>query len=74
MIPRQVIYVSWSSLRFAGIEQDPDLVASCVIDVRATIDVDNDGDITQEEFIKNALDSQFIAEVLKERKKKEYNL
>ena len=74
MIPQQVIHVFWSSLRFAGIEQDPDLVASCVIDVRATIDVDNDGDITQEEFIKNALDSQFIAEVLKERKKKEYNL
>ena len=37
---------------------------------RATIDQDEDGDISQEEFIKNAMNSQFIAEVLKERKKK----
>ena len=56
--------------RFAGIEEDPDLIASCVIDVRATIDVDRDGDISKEEFIKNAMNSQFIADILKERKKR----
>ena len=56
--------------RFSGIEQDPDLVASCVIDVRATIDVDKDGDISKEEFIKNAMNSNFIADILKERKKR----
>ena len=56
--------------RFAGIEEDPDLIASCVIDVRATIDVDQDGDISKEEFIKNAMNSQFIADIFKERKKR----
>ena len=34
---------------------------------RATIDVDNDGDISQEEFIQNALNSSFIADIMKER-------
>ena len=56
--------------RFAGIEEDPDLIASCVIDVRATIDVDKDGDISKDEFIKNAMNSPFIADILKEKKKK----
>ena len=34
---------------------------------RATIDVDNDGDISQQEFIQNALNSSFIADIMKER-------
>ena len=37
---------------------------------RATVDQDGDGDITKEEFIKNSMNSPFIAEVLKDRKKK----
>ena len=37
---------------------------------RATIDVDKDGEISKVEFIENAMNSDFIAEVLKERKKK----
>ena len=61
--------VSWM-FRFAGIEEDPDLVASCIIDVRATIDVDQDGDISKEEFIENAMKSAFIADILKEKKKR----
>ena len=56
--------------RFAGIEEDPDLLGACVIDVRATIDVDKDGDISKEEFIQNATNSKFIADILKERKKR----
>ena len=56
--------------RFAGIEEDPDLIASCVIDVRVTIDVDKDGDISKDEFIKNAMKSPFIADILKEKKKR----
>ena len=56
--------------RFAGIEEDPDLLGACVIDVRATIDVDKDGDISKEEFIQNAMNSKFIADILKERKKR----
>ena len=56
--------------RFAGIEEDPDLVASCIIDVRAMIDVDQDGDISKEEFIENAMKSAFIADILREKKKR----
>ena len=37
---------------------------------RATIDVDKDGEISKKEFIENAMNSDFIAEVLKDRKKK----
>ena len=42
-----------------------------VFTFRATIDQDGDGDISKEEFIKNSMSSPFIAEVLKERKKKQ---
>ena len=37
---------------------------------RATIDIDNDGDISQEEFIQNALNSSFIADIMKDRESK----
>ena len=50
--------------RLAGIEEDEDMLASCATDVRATIDEDGDGDISKEEFVKNALGSKFIADVL----------
>ena len=56
--------------RFAGIEEDQDLIGACVIDVTATIDVDKDGDISKDEFIKNAMNSPFIADILKEKKKR----
>jgi len=50
--------------RLAGIEEDEDLLASCVTDVRATIDGDGDGDISKEEFVTNAMQSKFIANLL----------
>ena len=56
--------------RFAGIEEDPDMIEACVIDVRATIDVDKNGDITKKEFINNAMGSQFIADILSMKKKR----
>ena len=56
--------------RFIGLEKDPDLIAACVIDVRATIDVDKDGDISKEEFITNALKSKFIANMLMEKEER----
>ena len=59
--------------RFIGLDEDPDLIASCVIDVRATIDVDKDGDISKEEFTKNAMKSKFIANMLMEKDKKRRN-
>ena len=50
--------------RLAGIEEDEDMLASCVTDVRAAIDDDGDGDISKKEFVKNALGSKFIADML----------
>ena len=38
--------------------------------MRANIDKDKDGDISKDEFIKNAMNSPFIADILKEKKKR----
>ena len=58
--------------RLAGIEEDEDLLASCSWDVRATIDEDNDGDISMEEFVNNAMNSKFIASLLKTKERKQH--
>ena len=50
--------------RLAGIEEDEDMLASCVTDVRAAIDDDGDGDISKAEFVKNAMGSKFISDLL----------
>ena len=50
--------------RFAKIEEDEDLLHACVEDILNTIDKDGDGDITKEEFVKNAMQSKFINKVL----------
>ena len=49
----------------AGIPEDDEMLPSCVEDVRASIDLDGDGDITKEEFVRNALKSDFISKLLK---------
>ena len=59
--------------RLAGIEEDEDLLASCSIDVRETIDEDKDGDISMEEFVKNAMNSRFVAGMLKTKKKRRHS-
>ena len=48
-----------------GIPEDDEMLPSCVEDVRASIDLDGDGDITKEEFVKNALKNDFISKLLK---------
>ena len=50
--------------RLAGIEEDEDMLASCVTDVRNAIDGDGDGEISKEEFVKNAMGSTFISDLL----------
>ena len=56
--------------RLAGIEEDEDLLDSCSMDVRAVIDEDKNGDISMEEFVKNALNSKFVASMLKTKKRR----
>jgi len=51
--------------RLAGIEEDEDLLTACVSDVRDAVDKDGDGDISKEEFVKNAMNSKFIHNMLK---------
>ena len=51
--------------RLAGIEEDEDLVLACVSDVKDAVDQDGDGDITKDEFVKNAMQSKFICNMLK---------
>lgn len=51
--------------RLAGIEEDDDLLTACVADVRDAVDQDGDGDISKEEFVKNAMGSKFIHNMLK---------
>ena len=51
--------------RLAGIEEDEDLVLACVSDVKDAVDQDGDGDITKDEFVKNAMQSKFIFNMLK---------
>lgn len=50
--------------RLAGLEEDEDLLYACTMDVRASIDGDGDGDISKEEFVKNAMESKFINDIL----------
>ena len=51
--------------RLAGIEEDDDLLETCVTDVLEAVDKDGDGDISHEEFVKNAMQSKFIFNMLK---------
>ena len=50
--------------RLAGIEEQEDMLASCATDVRAAIDDDGDGEISKEEFVKNAMVNKFISDLL----------
>ena len=45
-------------------EEDQDMLMACVEDLTAIIDKDGDGDISREEFVKNATNSKFISNLL----------
>ena len=45
---------------FAGIKPQEDILEACIKDVRDSIDVNGDGSITKDEFIKFAKRSKFI--------------
>ena len=48
----------------AGIEYDEDDVKRCIKDIIGACDDDGDGEITKNEFVKNALKSLFIRSIL----------
>ena len=49
-----------------GIEVEKQVLLTCVQDILEAIDVDGDGDITKEEFVNNAMKSDFIRNLLVE--------
>ena len=51
--------------RMAGIDEDEDLLVACVTDIKKAVDSDGDGEITKEEFVKHALKSRFLKNMLK---------
>jgi Ca2+-binding EF-hand superfamily protein len=51
--------------KMAGIDEEEDLVVACVTDINKAVDSDGDGEITKEEFVKNALKSRFLKNMLK---------
>ena len=54
--------------RLGGIEEDEDLLAACVFDVIEAVDQEGDGDISKEEFVKNAMKCKFIFNMLKSKR------
>ena len=54
--------------RLGGIEEDEDLLAACVLDVIEAVDQEGDGEISKEEFVKNAMNCKFIFNMLKSRR------
>ena len=50
--------------KITGKEDDEDDIEECVGKIRDDVDIDGDGEITKEEFILNALKSEFICELI----------
>ena len=55
-------------VRMGGIEEDQDLLAACVFDLIEAVDQEGDGDISKEEFVKNAMNCKFIFNMLKSKR------
>ena len=50
--------------KMSGKEEDENAIVECVDGIRNAVDVDGDGEITKEEFILNAINSDFICELI----------
>ena len=55
--------------RLGGIEEDEDLLAACVLDVMEAVDQEGDGEVSKEEFVKNASKCKFIYNMLKSKRR-----
>ena len=60
----EVIKLVIGLFNMSGIEAEKEVLLACVQDILEAVDVDNDGDITREEFVGNAMKSHFIKNLL----------
>ena len=60
----EVIKLVIGLFNMGGIEAEKEVILACVQDILEAIDVDNDGEITREEFVNNAMQSEFIKNML----------
>ena len=50
--------------KMSGQEEDEEAIQECVDGIRSAVDADGDGEITLEEFVMNAMNSDFICELI----------
>jgi len=62
----EVIKLVIGLFAMGGIEPDKEVLLSCVQEILEAIDEDNDGEITKDEFVNNAMKSQFIKDLMGE--------
>ena len=62
----EVIKMVIGLTNMGGVETDKEVLLACVQDILEAVDADRDGDITREEFVDNALKSNFIRNLLEE--------
>ena len=56
----EIMDIVMGLFKMAGIEDEMDILVECVAEIRHALDRDNDGKITREEFVRNAIKSNFI--------------
>ena len=62
----EVIKLVIELTNMGGVETDKEVLLACVQDIIEAVDADRDGDITREEFVSNAMKSNFIRNLLDE--------
>lgn len=62
----EVIKLVIGLFAIGGVEADKEVLLSCVQEILEAIDENNDGEITKEEFVENAMKSNFIRNLIGE--------
>ena len=62
----EVIKLVIELTNMGGVETDKEVLLACVQDIIEAVDADRDGDITREEFVSNAMKSNFIRKLLED--------
>ena len=53
--------------KISGTDEDEAAIDECVNGIRNAVDTDGDGEISKEEFIANAMNSNFIWDLIKDK-------